>query len=142
MQEKGVISKINKDHVIVQTQLKSTCESCAANSSCGAGIIAKALAGKTQNIGVKSDQSFAIGQQVTLQVDSSTVLSASFWVYMVPIFCFIAGALFCSWLSGLSSSSEGLVILGAIISGFIGFKISQMKLTKNANILIPTIKRN
>ena len=93
IEEIGVVTAVGNGRISVQTQIKSTCSACVAESDCGTGVVAKAFAPKTDELTLECSQPVEVGQSVKLGIPESSVLSASALVYLVPLLVLLATAL-------------------------------------------------
>ena len=85
--EKGIVIETNDGTAWVKTEKSSACESCSSRGSClalGGGNDMKVKAINT--IGAAS------GDRVVLSFRSSSLLKATFFLYMFPVLCLIGGA--------------------------------------------------
>jgi sigma-E factor negative regulatory protein RseC len=91
IEEIGVICAIEQHEsqqvVIVETQIKSTCGSCEAQSNCGTGAIAKVFASKRETLRFRLNDMVEVGQKVSLGIPEENLLKASAMVYCLPLFC-------------------------------------------------------
>ena len=87
--ETARVIAVEGDKITVEAAIKSTCNSCQAQSDCGTGVVSRALAPKTQQLTLHSPMPVHVGQSVTVGVPEAGVLSASAWLYLVPLFMFI-----------------------------------------------------
>lgn len=89
IKETATVVAVDGDKVTVEAAIKSTCNSCQAQSDCGTGVVSRALAPKTQQLTLYTPMSVKVGQQVTVGIPEAGVLSASAWLYLLPLFTFI-----------------------------------------------------
>ena len=85
--EKGIVTKLDSTSAHIKTMKTSSCEACAAKDSChtlGGGKEMEVEAINT--IGAK------VGDEVVMSFETSSLMKASFLVYVFPILCMIAGA--------------------------------------------------
>ena len=72
IEEIGVICAIEHHNsqqvVLVETQIKSTCGSCEAQSNCGTGAIAKVFASKRETLRFRLNEMVEVGQKVSLGI--------------------------------------------------------------------------
>ncbi|WP_340676952.1 SoxR reducing system RseC family protein [Paraglaciecola sp.] len=116
IEEMGIVVRIEGEagtqHIWVETEIKTTCSSCQAQSNCGTSVIAKAFASKKQQLKLAYGQPVEIGQRVKIGIPEEKLLSASLLVYMFPILGLITGSLLASLLLPLFAlDSEVWVIL-------------------------------
>lgn len=127
LKEIGVVSDIQqikgKQNIWVETQIKSTCGSCEAQSNCGTGAIAKVLAPKRERLKFPFDGQVAIGQKVTLGIPEESLLKASSLVYLVPLMVLIFSAVLAqTLLPVIGLTGELWVILISFSCAALSFK--------------------
>ena len=120
IEEIGIITAVDHDHIWVDTQIKTTCGGCQLNNDCGTGAVAKAFAPKSEKLVLRCQQAAEVGQQVKLGIPENSLLIGSMLVYLLPLVVMIAAASLSQWLLPmLQLNSEGWVILStALAAGF------------------------
>ncbi|MFC6439316.1 SoxR reducing system RseC family protein [Bowmanella sp. JS7-9] len=106
MQEMAEVVAVEAGRICVQTQIKTTCNACQANSDCGTGVVASALAPKMQQFWLETGASLKVGQQVKIGIPEQQVLIASLLLYLLPLIVLITSVLLLE-----SRLSEGWLIL-------------------------------
>jgi sigma-E factor negative regulatory protein RseC len=127
IEEIGVISAIEQHDsqqvVIVETQIKSTCGSCEAQSNCGTGAIAKVFASKREALRFRLNEMVEVGQKVSLGIPEENLLKASAMVYCLPLFSLVLSALVGeSVFPMLGLMAEGWLILFSTICSYLTFR--------------------
>jgi sigma-E factor negative regulatory protein RseC len=127
IEEIGVISAIEQHDsqqvVIVETQIKSTCGSCEAQSNCGTGAIAKVFASKRETLRFRLNEMVEVGQKVSLGIPEENLLKASAMVYCLPLFALVLSALVGQSLFPLLGlMAEGWLILFSAICSYLTFR--------------------
>ena len=127
IEEIGVISAIEQHNseqiVLVETQIKSTCGSCEAQSNCGTGAIAKVFASKRETLRFRLNEIVEVGQKVSLGIPEENLLKASAMVYCLPLFALVLSALIGqSILPLLGLMAEGWLILLSAFSSYFTFR--------------------
>lgn len=118
IRELAQVIQVEAEQLLVTTELKSGCGSCAQQSTCGAGIISKAFTDRRAQFHVpKPSGDFQPGQQVELLLPEQAVTRYSLLLYGIPIAMLLLVAVL---LTNMTSLSEGWIILVA----FIGFGLS------------------
>ena len=126
IEEIGVICDI-KHHdsqqvVLVETQIKSTCGNCEAQSNCGTGAIAKVFARKRETLQFQLNEMVEVGQKVSLGIPEENLLKASAMVYCLPLFTLVLSSLIGQYMLPLIGLiAEGWLILFAVICTFVTF---------------------
>jgi sigma-E factor negative regulatory protein RseC len=127
IEEIGVICAIEQHEsqqvVIVETQIKSTCGSCEAQSNCGTGAIAKVFASKRETLRFRLNDMVEVGQKVSLGIPEENLLKASAMVYCLPLFALVLSALVGeSVFPLLGLMAEGWLILFSAICSYLTFR--------------------
>jgi sigma-E factor negative regulatory protein RseC len=126
IEEIGVIRAIEHDNaqqiVVVETQIKSTCGSCEAQSNCGTGAIAKVFATKRETLRFRLNEIVEVGQKVSLGIPEESLLKASAMVYCLPLLALIMSALIGQIFLPLAGLvAEGWLILFTAICSYLTF---------------------
>jgi len=126
IEEIGVICAIEQHNsqqiVIVETQIKSTCGSCEAQSNCGIGAIAKVFATKRETLRFRLNEVIEVGQKVSLGIPEENLLKASAMVYCFPLLALIMSALIGQTILPLVGlMAEGWLILFTAICSYLTF---------------------
>ncbi|MGJ8682067.1 SoxR reducing system RseC family protein [Paraglaciecola sp.] len=145
LEEIGIISDIKKDSaqqtIWVETQVKTTCGSCEAQSNCGTGAIAKVLANKAEKLQFKFQGEVSIGQKIKIGIPEESVLKASTLVYMLPLFVLIFSAVIAQQMfKHIGLNAEIWTIAFAFISAGMSFvAISSYLKSSKLNDFYPRI---
>ena len=120
--ETATITSVESDALWVEAVQKSACETCSAQKGCGTAVLSK-LSGRTNRIRVvrqqSHDQSYQVGQQVTIAIPEDVVVLGSLGAYMVPLL----GSLVGLWLMDSSDLSS---VIGACLGlGLGGWAVSR-----------------
>ncbi len=85
--EEGIVTKIDSTSAWVKVSKTSACESCSVKSSCN-------VLGGGEEMEVRAINTLGarVDDRVTLSFETSSLLKASFLLYMVPIISLITGA--------------------------------------------------
>ncbi len=108
MQHPGTVTSVKKGFVTVQITSLSACAACQAHSKCG---FAESKT-KTLDIPTALWQQFNVGEPVTVTIDHSRGLAATWWAYILPAILLIAAVVAFS----LAGFSEPLVILFSLFT--------------------------
>lgn len=123
IEEIGVITAVDDDHIWVETEIKTTCGSCVANDNCGTSVVAKAFAAKSEQLILRCNEQATVGQKVKLGIPEENLLTASMLMYMLPLAVLIISASLAHLLlpySGLDS--ELWIVLVSFLCTFISFR--------------------
>lgn len=122
--ETARVVAIKDDCITVEAAIKSTCSTCQAQSDCGSGVISRAMAPKVQHLVIESPMSVRIGDTVKVGIPETGLLSASVWLYLVPLLVFIFASVgLTQFLVWVNFSHELLVVAGAMLitlAAFVG----------------------
>jgi sigma-E factor negative regulatory protein RseC len=136
IEEIGVICAIehqkSQQVVFVETQIKSTCGSCEAQSNCGTGAIAKVFASKRETLRFHLNEMVEVGQKVSLGIPEENLLKASALVYCMPLFALVLSALGGQYILPLVGlEAEGWLILFCAICTYLVFIFVRRFLNKS-----------
>ncbi|AEB48814.1 Sigma-E factor regulatory protein RseC [Aeromonas veronii B565] len=121
-EELATVVAIEGDHAWVECERRSACSGCQQQSNCGTGTVAKAFPLKAPRLRVRLTAEVRVGQQVRLGIPQESLLRGAALVYVLPLFCLLAGALLGQlWLTPLLSGGEGITILCCLLGGVLGF---------------------
>lgn len=120
--ETATVTSVESDALWVEAVQKSACETCSAQKGCGTAVLSK-LSGRTNRIRVvrhqSQNQSYQVGQQVTIAIPEDVVVLGSLGAYMVPL----VGSLVGLWL--MDSSDLNSVIGACLGLGLGGWLVSR-----------------
>jgi len=123
IEEIGVITAVDKDHIWVETEVKTTCGSCEAQENCGTSVVAKAFSPKKEQLILRCSEEAEVGQRVKLGIQESHLVNASALIYVVPLIALIASALGAQAALPLLGLSNELWIIGfAFFTTFLCFR--------------------
>ena len=108
MQHPGTVTSVKKGFVTVQITSLSACAACQAHSKCG---FAESKT-KTLDIPTALWQQYNVGEPVTVTIDHSRGLAATWWAYLLPAILLITVVVAFS----LAGFSEPLVILFSLFT--------------------------
>ncbi|CAB9494683.1 MULTISPECIES: SoxR reducing system RseC family protein [Alteromonas] len=129
IKETATVVAVDGDTVTVEAAIKSTCNACQAQSDCGTGVISRAIAPKTQQLTLRTPMPVQVGQQVTVGIPEAGILSASAFLYLLPLIAFIgAYSVFISLLSSTGFSHELWALGPSALVTFITYKLIAYKL--------------
>ncbi len=118
--EQAIVVAIEGNETWIETQRKSTCGSCAANSACGTSVLSKVLGKRMSNMKAINKIGARVGDRVMVSLDESALLKGAFMVYMLPLLLMFLFSFFGVFISDtfFADKSEIVVIIFAII-GFV-----------------------
>ncbi len=83
--EQGIVIKVGQDTAWVKATKSSACEGCASKGSCTA-------MGDEMEVEALNIAGAKTGDRIVLTFDTAPLLKATFFLYVFPILCMIAGA--------------------------------------------------
>ncbi len=123
IEESARVVAIDGQYALVETQRKSTCESCAVNKGCGTAVISKVLGRAPIQLRAINRINARLNEQVVIGIEERWLLRSSFVAYIVPLLlmllCAAIGEMMGAYLWG--EETEGLTILAAFFGLFVGF---------------------
>lgn len=130
MRETGIVTEIRGNTAKVKIVKRSACgENCA---SCKGGCV------PTERIlAVKNTIGAECGDKVLIEMSDSRVIGAAFFVYILPLFIFIAGY-FVLFFMGMA---ESLAIVISLVVTALFFALLKIYDKKNADKFMPEATR-
>lgn len=112
----GVVKAVRGHMAVVLTSLEPACESCKAKDAC------TSLGGGGANAEVKARNTIGAeaGDLVTIAMTSSSLLKATFLVYMLPILALIVGIVLGHLLSELTALDKNVLVASFGLLAFSG----------------------
>ncbi len=146
IEEQARVVAIEGHYALVETQRKSTCESCVVNKGCGTASLSKVFGRKAVQLRAVNHTNAKVNEQVVIGIDEAWLLKGSFVAYVVPLvlmlLCAGIGEMIGARLWG--GQSEGVTILAAMLGLAAGF-IWLRRYTNNlrqSDVCQPEILRN
>jgi len=116
VEEQGVVIKVEKDFAWVKMQRKSSCGHCSMKQGCGTGSIAQVFGEKQIEIKAINQSNVEVGDTVIIGLEEGALLRGSFTLYLIPLLCMFAAAIFYEVLAerAFLPNSEILVAIAGI----------------------------
>jgi len=89
IEETATVVEVQRDHVLVEVQRRSTCESCQVKSGCGTAVLAKVLGKKRSQVLVVRDRELSVGDHLVIGLQEKALVKGSMAVYFVPLILMI-----------------------------------------------------
>jgi len=127
LEEPAQVVRIEDNEVWVETQRRSSCDSCAAEKACGTATLSRVLGNRRSVVRVISATPLRVGDQVIIGIREQALVRGSLAVYAVPILLLLLGGLIGELGAELSIwknaefASISLGILG-LIAGLVWLK--------------------
>ena len=140
--EEGIVFKLGASGAgtaWVKTTRSSACESCSSRSACHTGG-----GGKEMEVEAINTVNAKVGDRIVLNIKTTSLLKATFLLYVFPILAMIAGALVGQTVAGMRGSDpSGLsALFGFLFFGlaFVAIRIIGKVLSKDASYKPEIIK--
>lgn len=131
IKETGKVVKVQDSILWVETTVTSTCSTCSAKANCGTSSIAKAFTDKSVINQVENSLNAKIGDVVEIGIPESSLVSGSFYLYLLPLIVAISFAIMTQfWLSHFIPITEPHIIVMTFVGGAIGFYLSKKRLAQ------------
>jgi sigma-E factor negative regulatory protein RseC len=127
--ESGRVVAIEDNWLWVETHQASSCQSCAAKSGCGQGLINRVFAGKRHYVKVAIDANnseIGLNDRVEIAIPENVILRSSFLMYFMPLVLTITGAVIGEYFA--VDNGDKASILGAIA----GFAMAAMLIRRHS----------
>lgn len=93
LEETVEVVSVAEGEVWVETQRRSSCDSCAVNGACGTSVIGKLLGQRRSRMRVISEMPLAVGDRVVVGIRERALVRGSLAIYALPIVLLLCGAL-------------------------------------------------
>ena len=121
IEEQATVVAIEGQYALLQTQRKSTCQSCSVQKGCGTSVLSKVVGQRSSQVRVDNTLNVAIGDLVLLGIKENALVQGSLLVYALPLLFMLTFALIAEVsVNALGLQSELLVIMAAML----GFAVS------------------
>ncbi len=124
IEEIATVMAVHANGVEVACFSKSACGQCKQNSTCGTGLVSKALPGRDHRFVIATDLPLAVNQQVRIGIPEQSLLTSALLVYLLPLLLLLGGAGLASIGLGLG---DGGTLAGAAIGGSAGFVLASRR---------------
>lgn len=132
IEEKAIVVAIEDEYALVQTQRKSTCQSCSVRSGCGTSVLAKVFGLRVSQIKVCNTLDVKIGDEIVLGINDNALVQGSLLIYALPLVLLlsfsIAGEF---WARSQNLNTELVSILSALLGFVIAVFITRHSLLKS-----------
>ncbi|MCL6270187.1 SoxR reducing system RseC family protein [Sansalvadorimonas sp. 2012CJ34-2] len=120
IEERGRVVEVDSAFIWVETIRKDTCGSCEAKNGCGQGLMNRLRPSRDHAyIRAVNRYPVKVGDEVTVALPESAVVSASFLVYLLPLLAMLIGA-----FTGSAAGMEELWVIGLGLGGLlVGFGV-------------------
>ena len=144
IEEIATVVAVHPNGVEVSCFSKSACGQCRQNSTCGTGLVSKALPGRDHRFVIATGLTLQPGQQVRIGIPEHSLITGALLVYLLPLVFMLAGGL----LAGLAGAADSGSILGAAAGGGMGFWLASWLARRRSGddqpvileTLIPTVR--
>lgn len=104
LEEPSIVVKADYPHIWVHRTQQSACGGCQQQTRCSTHALNSLF--KPKPIRVDSELPLAIGDQVIVSIDESSVLRAAFIIYLLPLLAIFCGAGIADSLIGTNANAD------------------------------------
>jgi len=122
--EQGVVTRVGIGTAWIKTTKSEACKACSARNTC------HSMGGEEVEVEVINAANAQPGDRVVISFETSSLLKATFLIYVFPIVCLLAGALVGRELAPLLDWGESIA---AGVVGFSAFFVSMLFVYFKAN---------
>jgi sigma-E factor negative regulatory protein RseC len=122
--EQGVVLRTDSKAAWVKTTRSSACEGCTARDSC------HTMGGKEIEVKALNSAGARAGDRIVLSFETSSLLKATFLIYVFPIVFLIAGAALGQFLAPLAAFNPSAL---SVLLGFALFFLALLIMKQKAN---------
>lgn len=117
IEEFAVVTKRFDDHVMLEIERRTACGLCGQKRGCGNATWGKLLGHDSHEFPADNTINANVGDSVVVGIDERIVLSSAFYLYVVPLFTMLVGAV----LADALLDNEFYVMLAAALGLLVGF---------------------
>ena len=117
IEEFAVVTRRLDDHVMLEIERRTACGLCGQKRGCGNATWGKLLGHDSHEFAADSAIDVNVGDSVVVGIDERIVLSSAFYLYVVPLFTMLLGAV----LADTLLDNEIYVMLAAALGLLLGF---------------------
>ncbi len=126
IEEQGRVIDVRDGYVWVETQRRSSCDKCSANTGCGTSVLSKVLGQRRTRVRALDPLGAKTGDDVVIGIEDAMLLRSSLAAYLVPLLGLMLGAVCGGALaSRLGISNE----IGSILCALAGLAAAIVWLT-------------
>ncbi|MCL1096671.1 SoxR reducing system RseC family protein [Shewanella gelidii] len=127
----------------VEVEVKSACNHCNSQESCGTSAVAKAFSRKTQQFSLPCSEPCSAGDLLRIGLPESVILKAAALIYLMPIIGFLLiGSIANMVLPVLGLVHELFVALLAVTSGYLSWRYAKKRAAQLEKDATPIVIAN
>ncbi|WP_036823304.1 SoxR reducing system RseC family protein, partial [Photobacterium sanctipauli] len=85
MRSLATVVAVGNNELTVSCQQQTSCGSCAAQNSCGTGIVTKAIPGRSHLVKIATQIPAKVGDVVEIGLSERSMLHSAVLVYVLPL---------------------------------------------------------
>jgi sigma-E factor negative regulatory protein RseC len=125
IEESGRVVKLEGELAWVETERRSACHGCSAQSGCGTGLIGRLFRYRRSRVRALNAAGARVGEEVILGLAEQALVRGSLAVYLAPLVAMLAGAMLAD---SLVPGDDGAAVAG----GLLGFGLALLYMRRFA----------
>lgn len=113
IEESARVVSIEGNELVLEAEIKTTCQSCAVQKGCGTSVLAKHLGRKLTRFRIANTVNAQVGDEVVVGLSEQAMLRGSLLVYLFPLLSMLFAALAVDALLPQVAGRDLLVALAA-----------------------------
>ncbi len=114
IEETALVIDVKGSQALLQTQRKSTCQTCSVKAGCGTATLAKVVGRRSTQFAVDNTLDVQPGDSVIVAIDENALVQGSLLIYLLPLIVIMAAGM----LAEFVFNTEIITILSAA-AGFV-----------------------
>jgi sigma-E factor negative regulatory protein RseC len=120
IEESARVVAIEGSQLVLEAEIRTSCQSCAASKGCGTSVLAEHVGRKMTRFHAENSLNARVGDEVVVGLSEQAMLNGSLLVYLFPLASMILAALLAdvlldpAWLAGYGLSADLLTALAAL----------------------------
>lgn len=132
IEETALVLEVKGQHVLLETQRKSACQSCSVKSGCGTSTLSKVVGKRSSQFAVDKTLDVKAGDQVIVAIDENALVQSSLLMYLLPMIVMLCAGILAEFLFVAESITILSVLAGLIFSMFfVRYLLSRSSLKKS-----------
>jgi sigma-E factor negative regulatory protein RseC len=117
IEESARVVSIEGAELVLEAEIKTSCQSCSAQKGCGTSLLARHVGRKLTRFRIANTLNAKVGDEVIVGLSEQAMLRGSLLVYLFPLFCMLLAALAADAVLAQGVTGRDLLVSLAAFSG-------------------------
>jgi len=125
IEETARVVSIEGSELVLEAQIKTSCQSCSAQKGCGTSLLARHVGRRLTRFRMENTLNARVGDEVVVGLSERAMLRGSLLVYLFPLFAMLLAALLVDSVLAPTFSGRDLLVA---LAGFAGLGLAVLAL--------------